>query len=122
MSHVNLDPAAGTELALKAWSKYVEHDHLDFQAVRAEVADSWQRCRNLRIDPFRGQGTAIDGINLKERLDHAHNLLKIARPFMEKLYSYLKGTGCQVVLTDASGLLLDVIGDEELLERTKKVQ
>ena len=36
----------------EAWNRYVVNDILDIQKLRPEVASSWQRCRNLKLDPY----------------------------------------------------------------------
>lgn len=109
-------------IAQTAWYEYVENDRLDIHLVRSEVASSWQRCRNLHIDPFREPESCVRSLELRERLDRKHNLVKIARPFMDNLYGFVKGSGFQVVLTDESGFLLEVVGDPEVLSKAQRVQ
>ena len=108
--------------APKLWREYVENDRLDIHLVRAEVASSWQRCRNLNIDPLREPESRVSSIELKERLDRKHILVEIARPFMDNLYGFVKGSGFQVILADESGFLLEVMGDPEILTKTRRVQ
>jgi PAS domain S-box-containing protein len=106
----------------KAWSQYLETNVLDLQILRPEVAGSWQRCRDLKVDPFRQAESGIDHVELKERLYKKQRLIKIARPFMENLYNFVKGSGFQVILTDESGFLLEARGDQDIVSRTKRVQ
>ncbi len=47
--------------------------------------------------------------------------MKIARPFLDNLYNFVKGSGFQVVLSDESGFLLEVLGDNEIVSRTRHV-
>lgn len=108
--------------AQEAWSRYVEDDRLDLQLVRAEVAASWQRCRSLAVNPFDESEASIDPSELRERLFQRQNLVKLARPFMENLYNFVRGSGFEVILTDESGVLLDVLGDKDIVGRTKRVQ
>lgn len=42
-------------------------------------------------------------------------LIKIARPFMEILYDVLRGSGFSLYLTDKSGVILTIIGDEDII-------
>jgi sigma-54 dependent transcriptional regulator, acetoin dehydrogenase operon transcriptional activator AcoR len=106
----------------KAWKRYVETDQLDVASIRPEVASSWQRCRNLRIDPLREPRGDVSALLLRETLAKAKNLIKIARPFMENLYAFVKGSGFEVILTDASGFVLEVLGDSEIVSKTARVQ
>jgi len=41
---------------------------------------------------------------------------------MERLFEFVKGTGFQVVLSDETGYLLDVIGDPEVTSRASEIQ
>jgi sigma-54 dependent transcriptional regulator, acetoin dehydrogenase operon transcriptional activator AcoR len=105
----------------QAWNLYVEKDVLDLQQLRPEVANSWQRCRNLKVNPFQEEHCVINLPELRERLFNKQHLLKVARPFMDNLYNFVKGSGFQVVLTDEDGYLLAVLGDNEIVSRTKRV-
>ena len=106
----------------EAWNRYVVNDILDIQKLRPEVASSWQRCRNLKLDPYTQVNADIKGHELKERLRLNHHLVTIARPFMQNLYSYISGSGYQVVLADKDGFLLETIGDPEIIKLTKQIQ
>ena len=109
-------------LVEEAWNRYVENDELDIQKLKPEVASSWQRCRNLHVDPFVQENLDISGQDLKERLRQANHLVTIARPYMHNLYNYVKGSGFQVVLSDKDGYLLETIGDPEIIRKTRQIQ
>src|SRR5512136_899020 len=109
-------------LVEEAWNRYVEKDELDIQKLRPEVASSWQRCHNLKVDPFCHADPEIKGQELKERLRLANHLVTIARPYMHNLYNYVKGSGFQVVLSDKDGFLLEAIGDPEIIKKTRQIQ
>jgi sigma-54 dependent transcriptional regulator, acetoin dehydrogenase operon transcriptional activator AcoR len=109
------------EATQKAWSLYVEQGILDLQQLRPEVANSWQRCRSLKIDPSKEKECAVNLPELRERLYQKQQMIKVARPFMDNLYNFVRGSGFQVVLTDEHGYLLEVLGDNEIVSRTKQV-
>ncbi|HJV64520.1 MAG TPA: sigma-54-dependent Fis family transcriptional regulator [Geomonas sp.] len=109
------------EVTPKAWNLYIEKDILDLQQLRPEVANSWQRCRNLNINPYKEEEHVVSLPELRERLFSKQHLLKVARPFMDNLYNFVKGSGFQVVLTDEEGYLLEVLGDNEIVSRTRRV-
>jgi PAS domain S-box-containing protein len=106
----------------EAWNRYVVSDVLDIQKLRPEVASSWQRCRNLKVDPYGQVSSDVKGHELKDKLRLTHHLVTIARPFMHNLYSYVSGSGFQVVLADKDGFLLETIGDPEIIKKTKQIQ
>lgn len=106
----------------EAWNRYIANDVLDIHKIRPEVAHSWQRCRNLKVDPYGLSAADIKGSELKERLQASQHLIKIARPFIHNLYGFLKGSGFQIVLADSEGYVLEAIGDPEIIKKTRQVQ
>ncbi len=108
-------------LVEKAWSQYVESGKIDLAILRPEVASSWQRSRNLKVDPFRESVGTVNQLELRERLYAKQRLMKAARPFMENLYNFVRASGFQVILTDEFGFLLDVLGDTEIVSQTRQV-
>jgi len=109
------------ESGKRAWNLFVEKGLLDRRLVRAEVANSWQRCRRLHVDPFGPKDEIFNPSLLKQRLDQKQQLCRVARTFMEDLYSFLRGSQFQIVLTDENGLLLQVLGDSTFTSRTRQV-
>ena len=49
-------------------------------------------------------------------LARKEELIKVAKPFMANLYEFVKGTGFVVVLTDETGYVMEVFGDEDTLK------
>jgi len=105
-----------------AWHKYTGGASLDVRHLKPEIASSWQRCHNLSVDPVRTESCSIDRALLKERLFYNQRLVKIVRPVMERLFDFVKNTGFQVVLSDETGFLLDVIGDSDITSLTRTVE
>jgi transcriptional regulator of acetoin/glycerol metabolism len=105
-----------------AWQQYIGGASLDVRHLSMEVASSWQRCHNLSVDPLYPECGSIDEPQLKERLFQRQRLIKIVRPVMERLYDFVKNTGFQVVLSDETGFLLDVIGDPDVTTLTRRVE
>jgi PAS domain S-box-containing protein len=103
------------------WNQYVEKNVLDIQSVRNEVAASWQRCRQFGLDPFRPPEGQVDVHLLRDGAYRNQRLIRIARPFMDNLYNFVRGSGFQVVLTDEYGFLLEVLGDAEIVSQSQRV-
>ncbi|MDD2318446.1 MAG: sigma-54-dependent Fis family transcriptional regulator [Geobacteraceae bacterium] len=106
----------------EAWNRYIANDVLDVHKLRPEVAHSWQRCRNFKVDPYEQQNFDSKGSELKDVLQASQHLIKIARPFIHNLYGFVKGSGFQVVLADKEGLIVEAIGDPEIIKKTKQIQ
>jgi len=106
----------------EAWNRYIANDVLDVHKLRPEVAHSWQRCRDLKLDPFGQQNFDVKGTELKEVVQTSQHLIKIARPFIHNLFGFVKGSGFQVLLTDKDGVIVEAIGDPEIIKKTKQIQ
>lgn len=55
--------------------------------------------------------------DLQKRMEDNKFLIEITRPYMEKLYSIVKGSGFYLLLADKDGYILDLIGDQDIIER-----
>ncbi len=121
MEHKPTSPRNVTALE-QAWGSYVQNDIIEIQKVRPEVANSWQRCRNYKVNPYGSDEHVVNSLELRERLHQHHHLVKIARSAMENLYSFCRGSGFEIILADPQAYLLEVIGDREILARATKVQ
>ncbi len=84
MPSSSLAPMARDDLVWNAWNHYVESDRIDIQIVRSEIADSWQRYRSLRVDPFQAVAVGIDEHQGGEWSEPARGTNAIAMAIMEK--------------------------------------
>jgi transcriptional regulator of acetoin/glycerol metabolism len=106
----------------KAWQQYFEKDVLDSRVVRGAIASSWQRCRNLNVNPLLTSGSDIEELHLLEqRRYEKEQLIRIARPFLRDLSFFVSGSNFQVILTDENGVLLEIAGDERAAARAREV-
>ncbi|RAG12984.1 sigma-54-dependent Fis family transcriptional regulator, partial [Burkholderia multivorans] len=58
---------------------------------------------------------------LRELLDTNHALFAHARPVMENLHAQIADTQSLVLLTDATGVILHSIGDDDFIEKANRV-
>jgi len=107
---------------IKQWEAFIQDNRYDNSLVRELIVRSWQRCKDLKVDPFTNTILTVKLIELKERIERRKHLVETARPFMRQIYSLIRGSGYQVVLADEEGLLLEVLGDPHIIRRTRQVQ
>ncbi len=107
---------------IRQWESFIQDNRYDNSLVRDVVVRSWQRCKDLKVDPFTNKILPVKPIELKERIEVRRHLVETARPFMRQIYSLIRGSGYQVVLADEEGLLLEVLGDPQIIRRTRQVQ
>lgn len=89
-------------------------------AARSRIVMSWDRCRELGVDPNRKKAPLYD--DLAERRAANERLLQAADPVFVHLADQFAGTGYVVVLTDINGRLLDVAGDLDARRRLAKIE
>lgn len=83
------------------------------------VARGWKRCISAGINPYDGKCfDVLEGQQLESLLKKNERLIRFAKPFMEDLYSFVKGSGFVVVLADKKARILEVIGDQEILDNS----
>ncbi len=56
---------------------------------------------------------------LNWRINRRRDLIDDARPYMKNLYNFVKGSGYLVILTDEEGYILEVIGDDDVIENAE---
>ncbi len=83
---------------------------------KAFVQKSHLRCERMGIGKDRVYSKRIlSGEELFHRLADRQDLIENAEPFINQLYSFVKGTDFFALLTDAEGCILTIIGDESIL-------
>ncbi|SCX45099.1 sigma-54-dependent Fis family transcriptional regulator [Variovorax sp. EL159] len=87
--------------------------------IAPHISRSWQRSRpvdRLCIDP-EPMALAL----LSERREQAMRLLNCAQPELDGLAEHAVGNGCVVILSDASGLILEEIGSPDFLPKAERI-
>ncbi|WP_225784038.1 sigma-54-dependent Fis family transcriptional regulator [Xenophilus sp. Marseille-Q4582] len=87
--------------------------------IAEPIARSWQRCRHL---PWQHSELAPLTLGeLDERREQAMRLLACAQPELDGLAEHATREGCVVILTDASGLILQEVGSADFLPKAEQV-
>lgn len=86
--------------------------------IDSPVTRSWRRCINdFRLDPAASQEIlVVDHADLTSRLEKQVGLLSIAQLEMNNLHHQLAGSGFGIILTDADGVVLNVVGDPDFTD------
>ena len=87
--------------------------------IAPHISRSWQRSRPVdhrAIDP-EPMSLAL----LHERREQAIRLLNCAQPELDGLAEHAIGNGCVVVLSDASGLILEEVGSPDFLPKAQRI-
>jgi hypothetical protein len=97
------------------WKRFIFENVLD-EELSPIVKESWIRSKKWQVDPFQPYGH-IKKIDMEQY----KSLIEWAMPFMEGLYSIVKGSGFLVILCNEKGQLLKSIGDLETLSMAEKI-
>ena len=93
-------------------------DHL----VPAPILRSWQRCAALGLQmDERPRIEPVDLGSLRERLDRADRLRAAARSEIRVLHDEANTSGAVVILTDADGFVLEMLGHADFAEKAARV-
>lgn len=84
---------------------------------------SHERCINNGIRPDSIYSTRVlEGEALIQKLVQNKELIKAATPFLEHLYNFVRGSDFFVILNDAEGCILSVIGDDTILSEAHRLK
>ncbi|MDK9695765.1 MAG: sigma-54-dependent Fis family transcriptional regulator [Siculibacillus sp.] len=90
--------------------------------VPAPILRSWQRCAALGLHmDERPRIEPIDGSRLRERHDRAARLRSAARTEIRVLHEEAAASGAVVILTDADGFVLDMLGHADFAAKAARV-
>src|SRR6202022_677215 len=90
---------------------------------RPIILNSWQRCNDLQVNPARRYAPlAVARESQLQNLREANEVLvRASRSVMSPLTDFLAASGYVVVLSDAKGRLLDVVGDVTIRRRLARI-
>jgi len=99
-----------------AWEYFVRSGNAGDFNVHPEILKSWRRCYEIGVNPYDGTShNLLSDAQLKELFYKKKNLMTVARPLMNKLYQFVKGSGYLVMLTDEHSYILEALGDPEVI-------
>jgi len=103
----------------EVWRRFMDSGDLCHQKLNEKIRNSWQRCRQLEVDPVSGK--CNDFQDEKSLLSQNERLLRTAEPIIRTLHYCLRGSSFVIVLTDESGYILRTCGDLEALRQADKL-
>lgn len=103
-----------------AWDQFFLNPNFNESSVRPEILASWRRSRAFGVDSASVRKTVLSCEALRDRIQRNQVMCDTAVPFMENLYEFVKGTGFCAILSDADGIVLRIIGDDDSLETARE--
>lgn len=106
---------------LRAWRDFNQTGRLDQNILSPEVAASWRRCAALKLNPNAAKvPVKLSASELARVCAENRLFIDIALPFMRFLEAAVRGTGFILVLTEATGIVLEAFGDQGVMERARE--
>ncbi len=102
-----------------SWRRYVEHGVID--KVSPVVARSWRRSATHHNPLEKAAIDKLESHRFRERLEQNSLLMEVAVPVMQEIQQSIQGSGCLVILTDASGYILKALGDDHFYTKAAQV-
>jgi transcriptional regulator of acetoin/glycerol metabolism len=96
------------------WQQFIETGKLGSGLDKAEIRHSWQRCREMGVDPYDGVShQLLTPAEISTLLDSHKSYIALVRHFMKQLYEFVKGSSFIVFLANREGYILEAMGDPE---------
>ena len=103
------------------WQDFIDGKIDRNPGIRPEVFESWLRSRQWGVDPFMERAEiTLDGPALEEELERQKELLLVVTPFLEDVYSEVKGTMSGVWVSNNQGIVITYVSDPDLYEICEK--
>lgn len=117
-----IDRVKQQDLLKKVWNEFVINGKVDDASVVPDyILESWKRCRELNVNPYQTSASIILGSDaLQEKLNDNRKLVEAASDTMMDIYSFIKGSESIFGLFDKDGYALKMVGDQELINHTRK--
>jgi transcriptional regulator of acetoin/glycerol metabolism len=96
------------------WDRFIRAGKIEPGTLGPELEASWRRCKAAGVDPLAGRSTVVLGsAEFAALAERKQDLIRVAKPFMENLYSLVAGSSFVVLLFDEQGYLLEAVGDQD---------
>jgi Transcriptional activator of acetoin/glycerol metabolism len=102
------------------WENFIKNNEIP-KNIRPDILSSWLRCKKYKIDTENGRGKEIPKEEFEKILDEHKELIEIAIPVMVDIFKLLKETDYSIVLTDENAVILEVIGNEKIMDKNIKL-
>lgn len=95
-----------------AWVNFVKTGFINSSVIKPEIAQSWERCKMLGIDPLSDNTvTLINQDVLNRRIKERQNLIETTLPYLHLLLNLDHSSRIKVQLIDNEGYILSSLTD-----------
>ncbi|MTK11533.1 MAG: AAA family ATPase [Clostridiaceae bacterium] len=102
------------------WRRFVEYNEMP-KDMRQDILNSWIRCKAFKVNSNDGRGKELSKDEFSKILHEHKELIEIAIPIMMDIFNLLKESNYSIVLTDENAVVLEVIGNEKIMDKNKEL-
>ena len=114
---MNETPTHDGQTLTEIWQDFIDGKIDKNPGIRDIVFESWIRSRQWGIDPYMERvPITLSGSALEEELERQRELLLVVTPFLEDVYSEVKGTMSGVWVSNDQGIIIKYVSDPDLYE------
>jgi sigma-54 dependent transcriptional regulator, acetoin dehydrogenase operon transcriptional activator AcoR len=103
-------PSRTSKEIVKAWERFVVTGELGGAAPRPVIAERWQRCRTLGIDPFLDRAPTVVTPEEIAAILACDDLGRAGKEVLDEFSKAVQGTGHVILLADAHGRIVYSVG------------
>ncbi len=100
-----------------SWQRFIVKGKIESYVISEQIATSWKRSLEAGVNPFVNLQHFF---TVKSKTNFQY-LLKVSRPFLDNLYAFVKGSDFMVLLADADGTIVKVLGDPVIIQKLKNI-
>ena len=105
----------------KAKERFLNGEDISDSPVRAEIIRSWKRSLAFGVSTEKVARAVRVKREVKMLIEESRTLIEICRPYMKRLYSTVEGSGFYLMLCNRSGIILDLTGDAEIIQKARRM-
>ncbi|BAI75577.1 sigma-54-dependent transcriptional regulator (plasmid) [Azospirillum sp. B510] len=111
----------GETATMKAWEDFVSGTRRENLPVRDVVIRSWTRCQSFLVDARADAAPVVGSDHIEALRRDNRDLLQAAASTLAEAADLLAGTRTVMLITDASGVVLEAAGDRATLSSARDI-
>ena len=104
----------------KAWERFVERGVVA-EGLRTDIAESWKRCNEFQVAANSNAAPLVTEPEAFKYRSAQTLLARCAQPVLDRAGKFMNESISMMILTDASGLIMETRGDDRTIEQGREI-
>ncbi|WP_039656937.1 sigma-54-dependent Fis family transcriptional regulator [Clostridium tyrobutyricum] len=100
--------------------RFIQYNEMP-KYVRSDILNSWIRCKEYGVTKDQNEPNILSKGEFDAVLKRKNEFIQICLPVMLNLYDILKDTNYSIILTDENGVVLKIVGNEEIMKKNREL-